>query len=109
MACSIMECVTALARKGKTIICTIHQPSSEIFEMFDKLCLMAEGKVAYFGNIHGAKDFFKSIHLPVPLNYNPADFYIKKLAVLPNSPKKSLEIIKVFLFYELKVLNFSIS
>jgi ABC-type multidrug transport system ATPase subunit len=37
MAVSIMESMRALAQKGKTIVCTIHQPSSEIFEMFDKL------------------------------------------------------------------------
>lgn len=37
MAVSIMETMRELASKGKTIVCTIHQPSSEIFEMFDKL------------------------------------------------------------------------
>ena len=58
MAMSIVESMRNLADQGKTIICTIHQPSSEIFEKFDRLVLMAEGRLAYIGDLDGAKDFF---------------------------------------------------
>jgi ABC-type multidrug transport system ATPase subunit len=58
MAFSIVECMKNLAQKGKTIICTIHQPSSEIFEMFDRLCLLAEGRLAYIGDLPKAVGFF---------------------------------------------------
>ena len=95
MAVSIMETMSALSRRGKTIICTIHQPSSRIFESFDKLCLMVEGKVAYFGHTAGAKDFFASQGYNLPLHYNPADYYIEKLAIVPNEKEKSIETIKV--------------
>ena len=97
MAFSIMETITALAKRGKTIICTIHQPSSAIFESFDKLCLMVEGKVAYFGQTSDAKDFFASQGLRVPPNYNPADYYIQNLAIMPNEKEKSMETIKVYI------------
>lgn len=59
MAYAIVENLNALAKKGKTIVCTIHQPSSEIFEMFDRLCLVANGQVAYFGDAPSAIQFFK--------------------------------------------------
>ena len=59
MALSVAECMKDLAIMGKTIICTIHQPSSEIFEMFDSLCLLAEGRQAFLGNIHEVPEFFK--------------------------------------------------
>ncbi len=58
MAYSIVECMKNLAQQGKTIICTIHQPSSEIFEMFDRLCLLAEGRLAYIGDLPKAVGFF---------------------------------------------------
>lgn len=58
MAQSIVETMKSIAKQGKTIICTIHQPSSETFEMFDSLCLMAEGRVAYTGNLQNAAHFF---------------------------------------------------
>ena len=51
----------SLSRKGKTIICTIHQPSSEIFELFDKLCLLAEGRLAYLGSLKNALGFFERL------------------------------------------------
>ena len=40
------------------MICTIHQPSSQIFAKFDKLLLMAEGEVAYLGDAKLAKNIF---------------------------------------------------
>lgn len=58
MAMSIVDAMKNLALKGKTIICTIHQPSSEIFEKFDSLYLMAEGRVAYSGPLNEGLNFF---------------------------------------------------
>jgi ABC-type multidrug transport system ATPase subunit len=100
MALSIVESMKFLAEQGKAIVCTIHQPSSEIFGMFDKLCLLSEGKLAYIGNIDGANHFFNKLDFQMPINYNPADFYIKILAVKPNDQDKSYESIKVINFCE---------
>jgi ABC-type multidrug transport system ATPase subunit len=58
MALTVVECMKNISEQGKTIICTIHQPSSEIFEMFDRLCLLAEGRLAYIGDLTKAYDFF---------------------------------------------------
>ena len=38
-----------LARDGRTIIASIHQPSSEVFNCFDTLFLLSEGRTIYFG------------------------------------------------------------
>ena len=58
MAVSIVDSMKNMANNGKTIVCTIHQPSSEIYERFDRLFLMAEGRVAYAGDSIMAYDFF---------------------------------------------------
>ncbi len=85
-----------IASKGKTVVCTIHQPSSEVFALFDRILLMAEGRTAFLGPVGDALSFFSAQGLPCPPNYNPADYYIHTLATIPGqeveSKKKSKEI-----------------
>lgn len=58
MAASVVQVLKKLSQRGKTVILTIHQPSSELFELFDKILLMAEGRVAFLGTPSEAVDFF---------------------------------------------------
>ncbi len=95
MALSVVDCMRKLTDQGKTILCTIHQPSSEIFEKFDNLCLMAQGRVAYIGSSKEADNFFSSLSLCCPMNYNPADFYIEKLAIKPATKEKCIKTVNV--------------
>lgn len=59
MALNVVQTLKNMAHAGKTVICTIHQPSSELFAMFDKLLLMAEGRIAFLGTPEAADIFFK--------------------------------------------------
>ncbi|XP_045114957.1 protein scarlet-like [Portunus trituberculatus] len=78
-----------MAKRGKTILCTIHQPSSEIFAMFDRLLLLAEGRVAYMGSSAGALQFFESQGYKCPSTFNPADYFVHTLAVFPGHEGRS--------------------
>ena len=49
----VMSGIRALAEKGRTVISVIHQPSSEVFELFDKLCLLSSGKTGLGMRIEG--------------------------------------------------------
>ena len=46
-ALTIVKLIKKLARQGKTVISTIHQPSSEAFLEFDRLLLMSDGYCVY--------------------------------------------------------------
>ncbi|GFG38120.1 hypothetical protein Cfor_07570, partial [Coptotermes formosanus] len=83
MAQNVALVLKNMALKGKTVVTTIHQPSSEIFAMFDKVLLMAEGRVAFLGSPDGACKFFRTMGACCPSNYNPADFFIQLLAIAP--------------------------
>ncbi|CAG2116215.1 unnamed protein product, partial [Medioppia subpectinata] len=88
MAENIVQTLNAMAAKGRTIICTIHQPSSQAFKLFERLLLIADGRVAYMGNIgkvcqYEAMNTFSSLGYKCPTNFNPADFYIEQLAIIP--------------------------
>ncbi|KAK7033390.1 pleiotropic drug resistance ABC transporter [Favolaschia claudopus] len=51
-AWAIMLFLKQLAASGQAILCTIHQPSAELFETFDRLLLLKKGgQVVYFGDI----------------------------------------------------------
>ena len=51
-AWSIVRFLKKLAKEGQAILCTIHQPSGELFNQFDRLLLLQKGgKTVYFGDI----------------------------------------------------------
>jgi ABC-type multidrug transport system ATPase subunit/ABC-type multidrug transport system permease subunit len=88
-ALHVVETLRALARAGRTIICSIHQPRSGIYSMFDKLLLLAgEGETAYFGSASDAVPYFAALGYDCPAFTNPADFFLDITAV--NSQSKEL-------------------
>jgi len=72
-AFKVMELLRDLTRWGITVVCTIHQPSSEIWNMLDKIMVLVKGHTCYLGPTNGAKEFFEHLGKPVPLNYNVSD------------------------------------
>ncbi|XP_050716453.1 protein scarlet-like [Eriocheir sinensis] len=90
----LVKMMKEMAARGKTILCTIHQPSTEVFLMFDKLMLLAEGRLAYIGSSNGALEFLDGLGHKCPSTFNPADFYIHTLAVQPGHELRSRERIK---------------
>nr|XP_054767931.1 protein white-like [Lytechinus pictus]XP_054767932.1 protein white-like [Lytechinus pictus] len=83
MAQNVVETLRDLASEGRTILSTIHQPSSEVFAMFDRILLIAEGRTAFIGTTKEALHFFSELGYVCPKNYNPADFFIQTLAIVP--------------------------
>lgn len=81
-ALTICRLLRKLALEGQTVLCTIHQPSALLFEMFDRLLLLeAGGKVCYFGPIgrdasHLVK-YFSDRGVSMPETVNPAEYMLE--------------------------------
>ncbi|KAE8713148.1 ABC transporter G family member 22 [Hibiscus syriacus] len=65
-----------IAEAGKTVITTIHQPSSRLFHKFDKLILLGKGSLLYFGKASEAMVYFSSIGCSPLIAMNPAEFLL---------------------------------
>jgi len=70
-----------LAGAGQAVLCTIHQPSAQLFAQFDTLLLLTKGgKTVYFGDIGDnastIKDYFERNGAPCPSQANPAEHMI---------------------------------
>ncbi|MBK6831337.1 MAG: ATP-binding cassette domain-containing protein [Flavobacteriales bacterium] len=59
---NIMDLLKELALKGRLVFVVIHQPSSDIFKLFDRLLLMdQEGHPVYYGDPVDAVVYFKKV------------------------------------------------
>ncbi|XP_024922887.1 ABC transporter G family member 22 isoform X2 [Ziziphus jujuba] len=65
-----------IAEAGKTVVTTIHQPSSRLFHKFDKLILLGKGSLLYFGKASEAMTYFSSIGCSPLIAMNPAEFLL---------------------------------
>uniref|UniRef100_K3WZI5 ABC transporter domain-containing protein n=1 Tax=Globisporangium ultimum (strain ATCC 200006 / CBS 805.95 / DAOM BR144) TaxID=431595 RepID=K3WZI5_GLOUD len=106
----IMDGVRKVANTGRTIVCTIHQPSSEVFFLFDKLLLLKRGgKSVFFGELGerccNLVDYFQAIPgiAPLPRGYNPATWMLECIgAGVNNDSVNDIEFPKCFIESEQK-------
>jgi ATP-binding cassette, subfamily G (WHITE), eye pigment precursor transporter len=74
---SVIKTLQKLSREGRTIIYTIHQPSSEIVQMFDKALVLGRGRTVYFGPQSRMLPYFAKMGFECPSWENEADFVMQ--------------------------------
>ena len=100
IAFSVIELIKNLCKLGVTVIMTIHQPSRNIYEMFDRLLLIQEGKFVYQGKEKNSLAYFNEAGYPIPKDVNPPDFFLKLLNIkdrtnITNEEKEIMERLEV--------------
>ncbi|KAF7562072.1 hypothetical protein G7046_g2065 [Stylonectria norvegica] len=86
-AFQLVRTLKNLAQKGRTVITTIHQPRSEIWDLFDNLVVLTKGSPVYSGDIRGCLPWFEGLGFMLHAFVNPAEFVIDIAAVDNRTPE----------------------
>lgn len=73
-AYTLVKLLKKIASSNASILCTIHQPSSEVFFLFDSCIFLKKGRVLFQGPVSEMAATFSSMGYECPQNYNPADY-----------------------------------
>lgn len=95
-AYSVIRTLLKLSHQGRTVIFTIHQPSSEIFSLFDKLLLIGKGRNIFFGSAVHSLDHFENFGLKCPTSENPSDFFLDIIHGSSKSYEEKLDHLKKY-------------
>eukprot|EP00980_Cylindrotheca_fusiformis_P027769 scaffold22559_cov111-Cylindrotheca_fusiformis.AAC.8 len=82
-AMQVCRVLQKVARAGSSVLFTIHQPASEVFNEFDQLILLNKGRVMYQGAVDDVPDYFEARGHPLPPKYNPADWIMNVAQSIP--------------------------
>jgi ABC-type multidrug transport system ATPase subunit len=77
----LLVALGTLAKKGCNILAVLHQPSFQLYEMFDSVLLLGKGgRTVYLGASSEALTYFTRIGFECPDRMNPADFFLDAIA-----------------------------
>ena len=75
-AFQLLSTLSRLAKRGRTVILSLHQPRSDAYPLFDRLVLLTRGRVAYAGKTSEVLPHFAALGYAPETDTNPLDFMI---------------------------------
>ncbi|EOY09174.1 ABC transporter G family member 15 isoform 2 [Theobroma cacao] len=72
----VIQVLRNIAHDERIVVCSIHHPSSDVFNLFDDLYLLSGGETVYFGDAQHAVKFFADAGFPCPTRRNPPDHFL---------------------------------
>jgi len=90
-AYTLVQALKDLTGAGVPVLCTVHQPSSEIFDMFDDIILLHDGDTVYHGPVPELSKYFEALGFPCKSSFNPADHV---MFLMQKEPEATIQQIK---------------
>ncbi|KAI8715406.1 hypothetical protein NCS52_01048200 [Fusarium sp. LHS14.1] len=77
-SCEVVRYLRAVAKRNNlVVVCSIHQPSTSTFNLFDKLLLLSGGKTHYFGPVADVATYYAEAGAALPHYVNPAEHLLE--------------------------------
>ncbi|XP_062257106.1 ATP-binding cassette sub-family G member 8 isoform X1 [Platichthys flesus] len=83
--------LSRLARGNRLVLLSVHQPRSDIFQLFDLVVLLSSGSAAYCGAARDMVPYFTALGYPCPRYCNPSDFYVDLISIDRRSAEREAE------------------
>ncbi|KAG5266398.1 hypothetical protein AALO_G00231590 [Alosa alosa] len=83
--------LSRLAQGNRLVLLSVHQPRSDIFQLFDLVVLLAAGSPVYCGPAQDMVSYFTSLGHPCPRLCNPSDYYVDLISIDRRSAEREAE------------------
>jgi len=87
----LVQQLRTLAGEGHTIVAVIHQPSASIFNAFDDLLLLSEGRMMYSGPRKRLNPFLKSVGQGCPAGHSLAEWALRQISMDTETPAQRVQ------------------
>ncbi|CAM9621310.1 unnamed protein product, partial [Hapterophycus canaliculatus] len=76
-ALTIVETLSSVCKRNRTVAMTIHQPSTRVLDVFDKVMFLSRGRVVYFGSPAALPEYCSSLGKTPPSYSNIGEFFLE--------------------------------
>jgi ABC-type multidrug transport system ATPase subunit len=83
---SLVETLAAVAARGRTVVCTLHQPRADVLSLFHASLLLSKGRAVYFGPAADMVPHFAALGHACPVHTNAGDFLLDLSSVDMRTP-----------------------
>ncbi|KAL8115551.1 hypothetical protein AgCh_022161 [Apium graveolens] len=75
----MMVTLKKLASTGCTLLFSLNQSSTEVFGLFDRICLLSNGNTLFFGETLACLQHFSNAGFPCPIMQSPSDHFLRAI------------------------------
>ncbi|XP_075637048.1 ABC transporter G family member 20-like [Castanea sativa] len=83
----VVKVLQRIAQSGSIVIMSIHQPSSRILSLLDRLIFLSHGQTVFSGSPTSLPHFFSEFGHPIPENENRTEFALDLIRELEEDPE----------------------
>ncbi|KAI3883659.1 hypothetical protein MKX03_016341 [Papaver bracteatum] len=90
----VAKLLQRIARSGRIVIMTVHQPSSRVVGLFDHLIFLSQGETVYYGSPPDLSVFLSDFGHPITQNEETTEFMLdlySNLEGVPGGTKSTVE------------------